>query len=485
MNSGKKNQNLADFDKFYFDSGNTLHYFNSFQDTLLEFNLNSSQWELDLTSVFSVLANNYIVGDNTIIKGIKRTPWLSEYNQTSITNLSIPSHGSLIMDHEEIAERFILLLKDELLHAIEKKKKIGILLSGGMDSRIVAGALYELIKNGDIEVEAVHAFTWGEENSRDYQYAKLIAKEFKWSFNHYRTQSKDLWENILISSRRGCEYSGIHLHAMPQIGKDALGLVEIMLAGSYGDSVGRAEFQGLHALKLRDMTHNWGRYAYLLSSAESRKHFGSYQNLIANYRERFGKRENWQVYEIEAQCHYMRRMLNPCMEIISENVPLYQAFTDLKFYSFVWSLDISIRNDSIYSHVLKRLNPILSELPWARTGIPYGKSGNPDGFQKKHHRYSEILNLELLDQIKDSILRNEIFSNNRSLKVLFNAMKKNQSYNFDFLEKLTYLTSLSLFFENNRDRLNVSLFDNSFVDYYLTYCNYFLKTQLRAISKRL
>jgi asparagine synthase (glutamine-hydrolysing) len=483
MVNDNKKQNLADFDKFYLEVDNSFYYFDSFQSALSNFNNKNDRFELDLASVYSVLANNYIVGDDTIIKGIKRTPWLTEFSETGVQKLPVPSHGNAIMSYDEISERFLFLLKEELFHAIGSKRKIGILLSGGMDSRIVAGALFELIRDKKIRIDSVHAFTWGEEDSRDYQYAKLIAKEFGWNFNHYRTHSEELWENIVISSKRGCEYSGIHLHAMPQIGKDAIGLVEIMLAGSYGDSVGRAEFQGLHALNLKDMTYNWGRYAYLLSRAESQKRFNYYQNVILNYRKRFGNRENWQIFEIEAQCHYMRRMLNPCMETISENVPFYQAFTDLKFYSFVWSLDISLRNDSIYSHVLKRLNPFLSELPWARTGIPYGKSGMPDSFLKRHHRYSEILNFELIDRLEESIFRNDFFSNNKSLLGLIKNIKRNPQNNIDFLEKLTYISSLSIFIESNKDSLVIPKINNSFVDYLLTVWYYKLKTGFRSIKK--
>jgi hypothetical protein len=61
------------------------------------------------------------------------------------------------------------------------------------------------------------------------------------------------------------------------------------------------------------------------------------------------------------------------------------------------------------------LNPFLSELPWARTGIPYGKSGMPDSFLKRHHRYSEILNFELINRLEESIFKNDFFSNNNLL----------------------------------------------------------------------
>src|SRR5690606_4221572 len=117
----------------------------------------------------------------------------------------------------EIADKLYILLRNEVKSYIVDKKRIGILLSGGMDSRIVAGILNDLVEDKAIDIEGITAYTWGNKDSRDVIYANRICDLFGWKFKHYTVEPEDLWNNIIFSALNGCEYSGMHLHAIPQI----------------------------------------------------------------------------------------------------------------------------------------------------------------------------------------------------------------------------------------------------------------------------
>lgn len=445
--------NIGNFDKFYscHDSKKVEH--KNFSHAL-DYSFNKGkQLNFNYLGMFEVLSNHYMMADTTIINEIKRTPWLSNLKNNSYELFDIPKHGSLMFDFEYIAENLFELLRNETISAIGNSKKVGILLSGGMDSRFVAGILYDLIKTKSISIDKVVAYTWGEEDSRDYNYAKIIAKELGWEFKSYKVGKDALIENIHFSSERGCEYSCLHLHSMPSIGFDSkLENIDIILAGSYGDSIGRAEYAGKHVSNLIDYSKKWKKFSYLISTEKSKELKNAYIEDINKYRSRFDDRQPWQIFEIERQCHYMRRMLNTCMETINDYTPVYQLYTHPSVYSFMWSLDVSLRNDFIYLKMLKKIEPVLMEIPWARTGLAYGKtSGISDSFKRSHHRYFEILNFEIIDFMESTVMETKLFSQNRTLKSTFNLLKKKPYHNNDILERISYLTGIALFYKKNSD----------------------------------
>src|SRR5690606_40411595 len=92
------------------------------------------------------------------------------------------------------------------------RKSIGVLLSGGMDSRIVAGLLQEIKNEAGNPGFDVVAITWGLPSSRDVVYATRIAKLYNWEWKHYPVGLEQLEENIQVCAENGCEYSPIHLH---------------------------------------------------------------------------------------------------------------------------------------------------------------------------------------------------------------------------------------------------------------------------------
>ena len=214
--------------------------------------------------ITSVLNKKFVIGDHTILKNILRTPWMSYPNDQGNKWIfhELPPHLEQEKTEKEIANDLFHLLCEEIEQYIKGKTKIGVLLSGGMDSRILAACLDHVIKNRKTEVETVVAYTWGLKGSRDVEYALRIAEIFGWIWKHYPVTANHMWNNILIAGERGCEFSGFHLHAMPQIADD--NSVDVILAGSYGDSVGRAEYSGKKVSNLSPIGQNLRNPASLI-----------------------------------------------------------------------------------------------------------------------------------------------------------------------------------------------------------------------------
>jgi hypothetical protein len=437
------------FYPYYFDDGYQLTRYGRLEEIL--FNVKDYS-VIDPISVIEALSKNYMFGDRTLVKGVYRSPWMAEPNGRSWQYFDLPSHGFRKIDPRAIADELFRRLREEIHFYVKGKRNLGVLLSGGMDSRIVAGILWDLIDKGDMKVDSVTSFTWGEYESRDVVYAKKIADCFRWRWNHYRVDAEELWKNIRIAGERGCEYTGFHLHGMPRVAMEAR--VDVLLAGSFGDSVGRGEYSGKHIFDLKPIGRgvNFRSTGYLVRDDVFGENLGLWRKDLFKYHQLYTRDHLYQQHELDYQLHYMRRMLNPCLEIINEVIPVRQVFTHPTVFGFMWSIHPKNRNDLVYCHLLDKLPSILKQTPWARTGSIFGPDlVERDNYLKSHHKYSHFMQRDLIDRVEDRLLNHhglkEGIFNMYAIERLIRLIRRKQEYNFDFLEKLSWLVSYTYFFD--------------------------------------
>jgi asparagine synthase (glutamine-hydrolysing) len=355
---------------YYILRDSSFRVCNSFKEAVDNYD---NKKEIDYVSIVGLLNNSFIFGDRTMIQGIQRTPWLAQPDPTN-SNWQFtapPSHFKKEMLEEDIAIVLFQRLCDEIEEYIDKKRNVGILLSGGMDSRMLAGAVDFMIKTKRIQDIEVTGLTWGNEDSRDVVYAKEIASRLGWNWKHYSVNAKQLMNNIYETADHGCEYSPVHLHGIPQIRDD--NRLNVILAASYGDSVGRAEYSGRKVTKLSSINHSIKNISGLIDKNVFRSALTHINEDIRFYHNLFPVKENYMRNELDYELHYMRRMLNPCMELLINNgTKFYQVFTHPKVYGFMWSIDPKKRNDMVYKYMMNEFKTNLSDIPWSRTGLPYG-----------------------------------------------------------------------------------------------------------------
>lgn len=416
----------------------------------------SGDFQIDLTAVHQVLNLNFMLGERTLIKDVYKSPWMAKPNDalSDFDFFKIQKHGLETIDATVSAAHLYALLRSEVKSYVQSYKKIGILLSGGMDSRMVAGVLNDLILDNEVAIDSVTAYTWGNLHSRDVVYAEKICKKLGWVFQHYQVTAADLWDNIRIAAFNGCEYSGFHLHALPQIVKDLD--VDIMLAGSFGDSIGRGEYSGKKVAQLEPLLHKRKNFAHLLDEKSYEQTFTDWDNDLKYYHQRFKEDIDYQQSELDYQIHYMRRMLNPCIGLLSEKCEVFQVFSSPEVFQYMWSIAPNYRTDDVYTHLLKHFKTDLSDIPWARTGLLYGvKEGMPDDYKKKHHSYSEYIHHELLPKMEAEIQTGYVFDyvDQDCVLAVLKMVKKYPNYNFDYLERLTWLASFSIFLREYNARI--------------------------------
>lgn len=400
---------------------------------------------LDYTAIAEVFSTGYCLGDRTLVRGIKKSPWMAKPNELTKEweHSDVPHHLERIETVQDAATNFLALLKNELVSYVMDCDNIGLLLTGGMDSRIVAAVLKNLLDDGTLTGKTIYTYTWGSEDSRDVIYARKIAELYGWQWKHLVVDVNQMMENYGIAVMKGCEYTAIHLHAMPQVGRE--GHLNCVLAGSFGDSVGRAEFSGVKVTNLKRIDEGIKNVGGILRHDFLKLVKEDVENDILQYHTRFPKKLMFQRYEQDQQLHYMRRMLNACMSTIDTEVPLYQMFTSPDVFGYIWSLDPTVRTDEIYRLVLADIAPELLTIPWARTGLPYPEvDGKPDFYRKKHHDYGKMIRDNFLTGVEKKIVDNiEIASMLFDVRSLRNLIRNLNNFpikgSLAFEEKVLYV----------------------------------------------
>src|SRR5699024_8134982 len=126
---------------------------------------------------------------------------------------------------------------------------IYILLSGGMDSRVVAAVIKKLERNNEFEGK-VHGVTWGRKESRDVVYAQNICSRYGWEWHYAPLDANYLLKNFNVAGiELNAEISPVHVHRYTWF--QHLTQEDIVIAGSYGDSIGRGEYSSVKVARLK------------------------------------------------------------------------------------------------------------------------------------------------------------------------------------------------------------------------------------------
>lgn len=339
---------------------------------------------VDPVAVLSLLSFQYVCLDRTMVQGIERLPWLGTIWGTGELEFSpAPPHGMRRIPMEDIAKGLLKKLEGEILRYAEGREVVYVLLSGGMDSRVMAAVIARLQQRGELKAE-VETVTWGRPGTRDVVYAERLSNYHGWAWHWAELDDASYWANFEFGAvALGAEVDPKHLHRMDWFRHARSN--SVVLAASYGDSVGRAEFSSLHLSNVPPLTPS-DRNRLLRPTVREWAWTRLERDLCA-LRERHGPRSELGWREVERQAHYMRRMLCHTMCTINRWTRVEQVFVAPEVFGFMWGLDPVLRTNEIYMHMLRELDPLLLELAWARTGARYDTGGGSDTLERDFHRY--------------------------------------------------------------------------------------------------
>ena len=356
---------------------------------------------IDPVACLGLLCFNYPLGDRTLVEGVYRMPWHAALDGRGQVHRFRPiPHGHRLAEPDQIAAQLKECLTVELSEYVRGHSRVFVLLSGGLDSRVTAGILSLIQKTTPMEV---HALTWGDPRSRDVVYARSIAEHYNWNWHLLDYDAEIGWQNIGVAAEwGGAEVAGVHLHAMSQLQR----LVrpdDVLIASSWGDSIGRGEFSGQHLsrLTMRPATNkHWLIHRSIardcIKSAESDRKLA------------WSSEPDWSaevICELDLQENYMRRLIGHAMNYVMNFCRLEQAFTAVQTVETMWSYAPFCRQTEVYFHLLEILDSFLFNLPWARSGIaPSGKVEADGTLKTTYHHWGRWLREGRASDLKELIV---------------------------------------------------------------------------------
>ncbi|MCD4727938.1 MAG: hypothetical protein K8R46_09770 [Pirellulales bacterium] len=181
----------------------------------------------------------YLLEDRTWLEGVESVPPASvlsfnikeskvEVNYYWSWSEIKPINGSI--DEREIAEELGRLFKESVRKRVNKNERIGITLSGGLDSRAILAAIPE-------DYKPLHTFTFGQKGCDDIKIVSKVSK-VKGAEHHALILSSDNWLMPRISGvwKSDGSFSLLHMHGM-EFYDEYKSYIDFNLNGFLGDAI--------------------------------------------------------------------------------------------------------------------------------------------------------------------------------------------------------------------------------------------------------
>ncbi len=339
---------------------------------------------IDPVAVLSLLGFNYICLDRTLIQGVQRLPAFSRLRSDgTIEPLALPPYDDCFVPPRQLAKRFVELFFDELCTYCSGYDRVYVLLSGGMDSRILVGALSRLKKQGRLDAE-ITTVTFGSPGCRDVVYAREVAEATGFDWRAVPLTSVHYRRNFELAARLAAGENlpyDIHRYDwFENVEPDSLVLMNI-----YGDGVGRRQYSSNHLTNIP--SHRAGEPSALLNRNRIGQWRSQLQCDIDQLQARFFLPNETAGRELEMNIHYLRRMIVQACRLINRWATVRQVFSSRELVSYVWRHRIDHREDEFYEAILEITAPQLLDIPYAKTGALYRAPARDDGYEKRTSDY--------------------------------------------------------------------------------------------------
>lgn len=194
--------------------------------------------EVDLVAIADFLTYDHVLGQRTLLKDVQLLPQASLL-RFQAGRLSINRYWTLkyadfypFRKEDDYTEELIFLLRQAVRRQSAGDQPIGLMLSGGIDSRFILGLLAETIGE-----KKVKTFTWSIPGSDDARYAKELAAHV--GAEHHFFELKPTW---LLDKYEACirltEGMGnfVNLHAIAALDQETQ-YARILMKGFLGDAM--------------------------------------------------------------------------------------------------------------------------------------------------------------------------------------------------------------------------------------------------------
>jgi len=250
------------------------------------------------------------------------------------------------IDQKGLVEELGRLFIQSVCRHVNNKERIGITLSGGLDSRAILAAVPE-------DYRPLHTFTFGQEDCHDIRIASRVSK-IKGAIHHILELNSSNWLMPRINGvwKSDALFSLLHMHGI-EFYDEYKSYTDFNLNGFAGDLLLGGSYlrkfnldKKINSSIVKDVTHS--------------------EMVISNF-------NNW--YMINKTDPYfinnrVRRFTNCGLILIAKLIEIRMAFWSNKLIDFVYSIpDVLRYNSYIYNKMLLSTFPkYYNDIPWQKTG---------------------------------------------------------------------------------------------------------------------
>jgi asparagine synthase (glutamine-hydrolysing) len=361
--------------------------------------------ELDLTALAEYVRFQHLLGDKTFFEGIKLLPNASilRYNvRTNSLNvqpywdfLQIPQLPATLT-FEDATEEASRLLKAAVDKLTTGNYRLGVYLSGGVDSRTILGLISR-------DLFPITTVTFGQRGCRDMVYAQEIAAKAGTEHQYFEFSDGKWVEDFVDFHLELTEgyHSWIHAHGI-SILDQVRPSIEVNLTG-FGGGQSAVDWEDPALLQMQDDIAFSGRLFYLLSQEttwpslnETEERFlfspriasqmrglafDSFRSELAKY--------NYPSYEKRAAyfalCNPDRRLFQYYTVFHRSHFEQRFPFYDYRYFEFVYALP----PEMLFKRRLRRAIILRMMRPLAR--IPYDKDDLPITNSEASHIAAKLI----------------------------------------------------------------------------------------------
>jgi len=343
--------------------------------------------ELNLTALAEYMRFQQLLGEKTFFEGINLLPNASLlcYNiQTD--SLTIQPYWDfskipeLRVTFEEAVEEIGRLLRRVVNRLASGPYRVGVYLSGGLDSRAILGLI-------DYEHSPVTSITYGQRNCRDVVYAERVARKAG-SDHHWFEFENGNWVKEYVDFHLALTegfHSCIHAHGISVL-PHARQLIDVNLTGYGGGSVVGGTFTILdepvdetaflcHLFELYNQRHTWPSiteaeeeclYTDSLYPQLRAKAFSSLACEVSKYRnDCFSKQA--EAFKIT---NHDGRFIHNFLVINNSHFENVYPFYDYHVVEFVYALPPSMRkNKRLLRALINHTAPELAMVPYDKDNL--------------------------------------------------------------------------------------------------------------------
>ena len=340
--------------------------------------------KIDLTALAQYVRFQHLLGERTFLEDIFLLPGASILNyDISTGSCSIKSYWSFgdipyrpNVRFEEVVEETGRLLRSALKRLSGDDERLGVYLSGGLDSRAILGM---------IERRPVASLTYGRRDCRDVYYAERIAKaegsDHRW-IDLPNGKWVEQYADFHLDVTEGY-HSWIHAHGISTLSQ-ARQLMDVNLTG-WGGGMLKGPPRNIQPLQIyvKDNLALISRIFYefnqdytwpsMTEAEEKLLYCGSLHKEMEglafdSFRTEFSPYLDYRP-DVRGEyfyiCNHDRRLTQNFVIFTRSHVEVRMPFYDYEFFDFIHSVPAELRvYQKLYRHMIQRETPRLAYIPY-------------------------------------------------------------------------------------------------------------------------